>query len=102
MDDPLDLQAIGVEKDFQAAYKKVLTLLQKGDSGSVTIKVGIKRPEEMDTMVELTTAVSMSAPPPKKKKLLGRIDGEGAIKVEAIQEENNVIALFSETKGKEG
>lgn len=64
MNDELDLKTIGIEADFQAAYKKVLSLLQKGDSGTVILKINIKKSEEMDTMVELATSVSMSAPPP--------------------------------------
>lgn len=99
MNDELDLKNIGVETDFQSAYRKVLSLLQKGDTGSVTLKLSIKKSEEMDTMVELATSVSMSAPPPKKRKTLGCLDADGGIKVAAIQGNNsNVLTLFENRK----
>ena len=53
-------------------------------------------------MVELATSVSMSAPPPKKRKTLGCLDADGGIKVAAVQENNsNVLTLFDRKDGTE-
>ena len=94
MEEPLSLASIGAEQDVQESYRKVLSLLKKGESGSVTLKLTIKRPEEMETMVTLETEIKMSAPPPKKRRTMGRIGQEGIFVEPASEPPSNVLTLF--------
>jgi hypothetical protein len=83
MDEPITLAHIGIEKDFNDALSKLIPLIGKGEKGTVTIKVEMARPEELDTMLTLTTSVGTSAPAPKKRKNMARI-GDGKIYVEPV------------------
>ena len=98
MKEPLTLESVGAEKDFQEAVQKVLRLLQKGESGSVTLKLTMKRPVDMDTMLELATEVGMSAPPAKKRRTMGRIGADG-IYVETPQGPAQNVIQFREQGG---
>ena len=97
MSEPITLEHIGIEKDFNDAIGKIIPLIGKGEKGTVTIKIELARPEELDTMLTLTTSVGTSAPTPKKRKSMARL-GDGKVYVEPIPEEqSNVLTLF-ETK----
>ena len=98
MNDQLDLKAVGLEADFQREYKRVIAALDKGEKGSITIKMEIKRSKEMDTMVELASSIA-STVPARKRKTMGRL-GENCICIEAETEpQNNVLTLFDGKAG---
>jgi len=101
MDEPITLAHIGIEKDFNDALSKLIPLIGKGEKGTVTIKVELARPEELDTMLTLTTAVGTSAPAPKKRKAMARL-GDGKVYVEPIPEEkepeNGLVLAFDQKK----
>jgi hypothetical protein len=97
MNEPLDLKTLGIEARFQREYKRVMAALEKGDKGTVTIKLEIKRDKDMETLVDLTTSVSSTAPA-KRRRTQGRI-GEKGIFVEAVPEpQDNVVTLFERSE----
>jgi hypothetical protein len=99
MNDPLDLKAMGIEKEFQREYRRVIAALDKGEKGSITMKLEIKRDKDMETMVDLSSSIT-STVPARKRKTMGRL-AEGGICIEAIQDPVSNLVLFNNERGAE-
>lgn len=54
-----------LEQDFQDKYRDVINSLKKGQKGSITIKIELSRPADMDSLVNTSYELSISKP--KKK-----------------------------------
>lgn len=51
-----------LKEDFEKHYTDVLNSLKKGDKGSVTIKVELNRPKDMDTLINTIYEISSKKP----------------------------------------
>lgn len=51
-----------LEGDFKEKYTDVINSLKKGEKGSVTIKIEMDRPKDMDSLVSINYAISSTKP----------------------------------------
>jgi hypothetical protein len=91
------LQGGQLNQDFIERYKDVLSSLGKGEQGKITINVVIKRPKDMDSMVQIETNVQ-SQKPKRSRTEYGTIkigdNDEMSVKVEKPKERLKPVSLF--------
>jgi hypothetical protein len=96
MEEDLTLQNIcggEIAKKFDSIIPVLMSAIQKGQKGGISITIALSRPEDMDTMVVAECSVTPKFPVSKRKGLC-TLTGDMKLKTEKPREALKAVDLF--------